>query len=113
MQCISSYNVCNNYATIISYVNDINLCSNFSALKYASDESGSGNGELQKSRRGNDKKPLEIGSGNRNRRQNQPLTLPKWQIGTQMPSVRARSCAVATDDNTFYVLGNNINLPLN
>ena len=47
------------------------------------------------SRRSNDKKP----------RQNQPVPLPKWQIGTPLPSVRARSCAVATDNNTIYVLG--------
>ena len=79
-----------------------------SALTDASADSGSGDGEIgkAKSRRGNDKIPAELGSGNRNRRQNQILTLPKWKTGTQMPSVRARSCAVATDDNTFYVIGN-------
>ena len=75
------------------------------------EESGSGNGEIQnaKSRRGNDKKPVEIEEGSRNRRQNQLLSLPKWNLGTQMPSVRARSCAVATDDNTFYIIGNIFN----
>ena len=78
-----------------------------SALTLASDESGSGNGDSQssKSRRGNGKEPLDIGSGSRNRRQNQLQSLSKWKVGTQMPSVRARSCAVATDDNTFYVIG--------
>ena len=76
-----------------------------SALTLA--ESGSGNDDIVgiKSRRGNGKEPLDIGSGSRNRRQNQLQSLPKWKVGTQLPSVRARSCAVATDENTFYVIG--------
>ena len=87
----------------------------YSALTLSSAETGSGNSDVDslKSRRGNGKEPLDLGSGSRNRRQNQLQSLPKWKLGTQMPSVRARSCAVATDDNTFYVIGNNINISLN
>ena len=66
-------------------------------INMASDDFGSDIGNLQSidSRRSNDKKP----------RQNKPIPLPKWQIGTPLPSVRARSCAVATDNNTIYVIG--------
>ena len=79
----------------------------YSALTLSSAETGSGNSEVDslKSRRGNGKEPLDIVSGSRNRRQNQLQSLSKWNVGTQMPSVRARACAVATDDNTFYVIG--------
>ena len=71
----------------------------FINMEGTSDDFGSGIGNLQAaaidSRRSNAKKP----------RQNQPVPLPKWQIGTPLPSVRARSCAVATDNNTIYVIG--------
>ena len=90
-------------------LNNENILSLFlySALTLSAAETGSGNSDVDslKSRRGNGKEPLDIGSGSRNRRQNQLQSLPKWKVGTQMPSVRARACAVATDDNTFYVIG--------
>ena len=97
------------YAKIIIDLNNENILSLFlySALTLSSAETGSGNSEVDslKSRRGNGKEPLDLGSGSRNRRQNQLQSLPKWKLGTQMPSVRARACAVATDDNTFFVIG--------
>ena len=90
-------------------LNNENILSLFlySALTLSTAETGSGNSDVDslKSRRGNGKEPLDLGSGSRNRRQNQLQSLPKWKLGTQMPSVRARACAVATDDNTFYVIG--------
>ena len=97
------------YAKIIIDLNNENILCLFlySALTLSSAETGSGNSDVDslKSRRGNGKEPLDLGSGSRNRRQNQLQSLPKWKLGTQMPSVRARACAVATDDNTFFVIG--------
>ena len=50
-------------------------------------------------------------AGNKNRQQNElNFEMPKWQIGSQMPGVRARSCAVATDDNTLYIFGKRISI---
>ena len=30
---------------------------------------------------------------------------PEWELGPEMPRISARACAVATDDNTIYVIG--------
>jgi hypothetical protein len=30
----------------------------------------------------------------------------QWQLGTPMPDIRARACAVATDSDTIFVMGN-------